>query len=150
VSTSDLITRVVRDYDAYVMRNLKKGYSARDLNISFVKEQEMNLRRNIYQARHRIKENWEKTQSTVRDRLHQIEHRVEETLGDLRHHVPAGLAGYLALFGASAPGSPTGRAASSAGVSPSSPPRSPSISPPLSPVVLLDSEVGERPERVAL
>merc|ERR1712224_278455 len=38
ISTSDIISRVVRNYDKYTERNIKRGYSREELNYSRIRE----------------------------------------------------------------------------------------------------------------
>ena len=43
ISTTDLITRIIRQYDVFVRRNLERGKSRQEMNVSFLKEQEIKL-----------------------------------------------------------------------------------------------------------
>ncbi|CAO3655390.1 unnamed protein product [Mucor fragilis] len=71
ISTSDLITRIVRDYDKFLRRNLERGVSAKDLNISFLKEQQIKTKLNI-----------EKVRSTVIDHLEMWENQSHNFITD--------------------------------------------------------------------
>jgi len=62
ISTSDIITRIVRDYDMYVQRNLQRGYSRQDLNVGFIKEKEIVVKEKYKKIKDRSQElitNWE-------------------------------------------------------------------------------------------
>lgn len=54
VSTSDIICRLVRDYDMYVRRNLARGYSAQDLNVGFIKRNQIEFQTKINTVKSKI------------------------------------------------------------------------------------------------
>ncbi|MES1921167.1 Choline-phosphate cytidylyltransferase A [Bonamia ostreae] len=63
ISTSDIINRVVKDYDKFVRRNLKKGYSRQEMNVGFLKEKRIKvagkmdeMRNKVDQIKNRVKD----------------------------------------------------------------------------------------------
>mmetsp|Transcript_27719 Transcript_27719/g.95921 ORF Transcript_27719/g.95921 Transcript_27719/m.95921 type:complete len:352 (-) Transcript_27719:125-1180(-) len=56
VSTSELIIRIIKDYDEFVRRNLSRGHSASEMNVPFMKEKALQLDMAFDRARSSIKE----------------------------------------------------------------------------------------------
>ncbi|KAK9451650.1 uncharacterized protein V1518DRAFT_369300, partial [Limtongia smithiae] len=47
ISTSYIITKIIRDYDKYLIRNFSRGVTRQELNVSWLKKNEIDFRRHI-------------------------------------------------------------------------------------------------------
>lgn len=74
VSTSDIVARIVRDYDTYVRRNLARGYSRKELNVSFLKGQKYKLQNKV-----------DEIGNVVQDRLTKWEEQSKEVIDSFLH-----------------------------------------------------------------
>ena len=61
-STSDLITRIVRDYDDYIRRNLSRGMSRKDLNISVWRKARIQMKGKINNLKRKFSRNMNELQ----------------------------------------------------------------------------------------
>jgi len=70
VSTSDLVARIVKDYDLYVRRNLARGYTAKELNVSFINEKKFLLQNKMDEIKDKIKERKDEVMNKMLDARH--------------------------------------------------------------------------------
>ncbi|KAJ4885644.1 Choline-phosphate cytidylyltransferase 2 [Raphanus sativus] len=66
ISTSDIIMRIVKDYNQYVLRNLDRGYSREELGVSFVKEKRLRVNVKLKKLQEKVKEQQEKIQTVAK------------------------------------------------------------------------------------
>jgi choline-phosphate cytidylyltransferase len=109
VSTTGIITKIVRDYEQYISRQLKRGTSRQELNISWLKKNELDLKRHVRELGDSIRTNWSQTG--------------QELSKELRAFWQPGGAGYSTSRPASPGGALLGRRSNDSGA------RSPLLSP---------------------
>ncbi|GAV83845.1 CTP_transf_2 domain-containing protein [Cephalotus follicularis] len=60
ISTSDLLMRILKEYNQYVMRNLDRGYTRKELNVSYVKEKRLRVNMGLRKLSEKVKKQQEK------------------------------------------------------------------------------------------
>ncbi|CAN0890748.1 Choline-phosphate cytidylyltransferase 1 [Linum grandiflorum] len=60
ISTSDIIMKILKDYNQYVLRNLDRGYTRKELGVSYVKEKRLRVNMRLKKLQEKVKEQQEK------------------------------------------------------------------------------------------
>jgi choline-phosphate cytidylyltransferase len=64
--------RIVRDYEKYIARQFKRGTSRQELNVSWLKKNELDLKRHVTEMRDAIRTNWTTTGQELGKELRQF------------------------------------------------------------------------------
>jgi choline-phosphate cytidylyltransferase len=64
--------RIVRDYEKYIARQFKRGTSRQELNVSWLKKNELDLKRHVAEIRDSIRSNWTTTGQELGKELRQF------------------------------------------------------------------------------
>ncbi len=66
ISTSDLILRLIKDYNDYVLRNLGRGYTRQDMNVSYVREKRLRMSSKLQTLGTKVREQQARVEQKVR------------------------------------------------------------------------------------
>jgi choline-phosphate cytidylyltransferase len=91
ISTSDIILRIVRDYDEFVRRNLNRGYSRQDMNVSLMRSSTIKIKSGLKKIKEKV-EKWTgkndeghpedyspRPQRTMTDRIDEFRGNIRDT-----------------------------------------------------------------------
>lgn len=94
ISTSDIIMRILKDYNDYVMRNLARGYTREDLGVSYVKERRLRVNMELKKLREKVKQQQEK----VGEKLQTVAKSASVLHDEWVENADRWVAGFLAKF----------------------------------------------------
>ena len=64
--------RIVRDYEKYISRQFKRGASRQELNVSWIKKNELDIKRHVIELRDSVRQNWTSAGHEVYGDLRQL------------------------------------------------------------------------------
>lgn len=94
ISTSDIIMRIIKDYNQYVMRNLDRGYSRKELGVSYVKEKRLRMNMGLKKLQERVK----KQQETVGKKIGTVRRIAGMNRTEWVENADRLVAGFLEMF----------------------------------------------------
>ncbi|CAN1259958.1 Choline-phosphate cytidylyltransferase 1 [Linum perenne] len=94
ISTSDIIMRILKDYNQYVTRNLDRGYTRKELGVSYVKEKRLRVNMRLKKLQEKVKEQQEKVGEKVFFQIQTVAMHRNEWVDNADRWV----AGFLEMF----------------------------------------------------
>lgn len=79
ISTSDIITKIVRDYDKYLMRNFARGATRKELNVSWLKKNELEIKKQFKDFRTYVLKNKENFNNVSKDLYFEVREYMKRT-----------------------------------------------------------------------
>ncbi|KAK4745882.1 hypothetical protein SAY87_012194 [Trapa incisa] len=92
ISTSDIIMRIVKDYNQYVLRNLDRGYSRKELGVSY--EKRLRVNRRLKKLQEKVKEQQER----VGEKIQSVAKTASMTRNEWVDNADRLVAGFLEMF----------------------------------------------------
>lgn len=98
IATSGIITRIVHDYDIYVRRNLERGVSAKELNISIFKLGEYRMQKSVRELGGKLQSRLEEEEQNIRRNWESTKDEVNEALAAWESRSHEFVKGFVGLF----------------------------------------------------